>query len=565
MQGIDPAATAWLLASTALVLLMTPGLAIFYGGMVRTTGVLNMIMMSFISIPLVTVAWLVLGYSLSFSDGGNLVGNLEHFGMLGISPRTNHGTVPELLFATFELTFAIITAALISGAIADRAKFSAWMVFVPIWTIVVYSVIAHWVWAPQGWLNKFGSLDYAGGLVVEIASGSSALALAIVLGPRIGFKQDAMRPHNLPFVLLGVGLLWFGWFGFNAGSALAVDGTAAAIFLNTLVAGCLGMLGWLTVEQIRDGKPTTFGAASGVVAGLVAITPSCGYVNTLGALIVGLAAGVVCSFAVGLKFRWNYDDSLDVVGVHFVGGVVGVPLTLLLIWLDPPSGFRSAWWWLTFGPFVVYQIGQMFDDYILTPRIQGKATDLDTPSILFASITGGVLAGLLALTLVVWAFRPADLDPETRRWAIERCTPHPIAAMQAPVRLERFWDQPWKASVIWCIILPAVATESSTSFSVPISRSISAFEMKPYYVGGGSAHALRTAFGVEPVIAAHERNHKTKYRGFDKAGHHIFGFQIFKGTFEIRARRKTKIVNRDHVAAEHADNIAGEHEKWQHE
>ena len=330
MQGIDPAATAWLLASTALVLLMTPGLAIFYGGMVRTTGVLNMIMMSFISIPLVTVAWLVLGYSLSFSDGGNLVGNLEHFGMLGISPRTNHGTVPELLFATFELTFAIITAALISGAIADRAKFSAWMVFVPIWTIVVYSVIAHWVWAPQGWLNKFGSLDYAGGLVVEIASGSSALALAIVLGPRIGFKQDAMRPHNLPFVLLGVGLLWFGWFGFNAGSALAVDGTAAAIFLNTLVAGCLGMLGWLTVEQIRDGKPTTFGAASGVVAGLVAITPSCGYVNTLGALIVGLAAGVVCSFAVGLKFRWNYDDSLDVVGVHFVGGVVGVLLIGLL-------------------------------------------------------------------------------------------------------------------------------------------------------------------------------------------------------------------------------------------
>ncbi|MEZ0051947.1 Amt family ammonium transporter [Mycobacterium sp. MAA66] len=330
MQGIDPAATAWLLASTALVLLMTPGLAIFYGGMVRTTGVLNMIMMSFISIPLVTVAWLVLGYTLSFSGGGGFIGDLEHFGMLGIGPRTNHGTVPELLFATFELAFAIITAALISGAIADRAKFSAWMVFVPVWTIVVYSVIAHWVWAPDGWLAKFGALDFAGGLVVEIASGASALALAIVLGPRIGFKQDAMRPHNLPFVLLGVGLLWFGWFGFNAGSALTADGMASAIFLNTLVAGCLGMLGWLTVEQIRDGKPTTFGAASGVVAGLVAITPSCGYVNTLGALVVGLAAGVVCSFAVGLKFKFNYDDSLDVVGVHFVGGVVGVLLIGLL-------------------------------------------------------------------------------------------------------------------------------------------------------------------------------------------------------------------------------------------
>jgi len=330
VQGIDPAATAWLLASTALVLLMTPGLAIFYGGMVRTTGVLNMIMMSFISIPLVTVAWLVLGYTLAFSDGDGFLGNLEHIGMLGISPSTTHGTVPELLFATFQLTFAIITAALISGAIADRAKFSAWMVFVPIWAIVVYSVIAHWVWGPDGWLAKMGALDYAGGLVVEIASGASALALAIVLGPRIGFKQDAMRPHNLPFVLLGVGLLWFGWFGFNAGSALAANGTAAAIFLNTPVAGCLGMLGWLTVEQIRDGKPTTFGAASGVVAGLVAITPSCGTVNTLGALVVGLLAGVICSFAVGLKFKLNYDDSLDVVGVHFVGGVVGVVLIGLL-------------------------------------------------------------------------------------------------------------------------------------------------------------------------------------------------------------------------------------------
>lgn len=326
MSQIDPAATAWLLASTALVLLMTPGLAIFYGGMVRTTGVLNMIMMSFISIPLVTVAWLVVGYSLAFSGGGGFIGNLEHIGMAGINPGTAHGAVPELLFATFQLTFAIITAALVSGAIADRARFAAWMVFVPVWAIVVYAVVAHWVWAPSGWLARLGVLDYAGGLVVEIVSGSSALALALVLGPRIGFKKEAMRPHNLPFVLLGVGLLWFGWFGFNAGSALAANGTAAAIFLNTLIAGCMGMLGWLTVEQIRDGKPTTFGAASGVVAGLVAITPSCGTVNTIGAVVVGAAAGVVCSFAIGLKFRFGYDDSLDVVGVHFVGGVVGVLL-----------------------------------------------------------------------------------------------------------------------------------------------------------------------------------------------------------------------------------------------
>ncbi len=332
MNQIDPAATAWLLASTALVLLMTPGLAIFYGGMVRTTGVLNMIMMSFIAIPLVTVAWLLAGYSLAFSDSraGGAIGSLAHVGLSGITPDSVHGQIPELLFVTFQLTFAIITAALVSGAIADRAKFMAWVVFVPLWVIVVYSVVAHWVWAPDGWMMRWGVLDYAGGLVVEIVSGASALALALVLGPRIGFKKEAMRPHNLPFVLLGVGLLWFGWFGFNAGSALAANGTAAAIFLNTLVAGCLGMLGWLTVEQVRDGKPTTFGAASGVVAGLVAITPSCGTVTTFGAALVGVAAGVVCAFAIGLKFRFGYDDSLDVVGVHFVGGVVGVLLIGLL-------------------------------------------------------------------------------------------------------------------------------------------------------------------------------------------------------------------------------------------
>ena len=331
-MDIDPAATAWLLTSTALVLLMTPGLAIFYGGMVRTTGVLNMIMMSFISIPLVTVAWLLVGYSLAFSDGGvrGFVGGLTHAGLQGIGPDTARGAVPELLYVTFQLSFAIITAALVSGAIADRAKFAAWMVFVPIWSVAVYAVVAHWVWAPGGWLFEMGVLDYAGGLVVEIVSGSSALALALVLGPRLGFKVEAMRPHNLPFVLLGVGLLWFGWFGFNAGSALAADGMASAILLNTLLAGCLGMLGWLSVEQFRDGKPTTFGAASGVVAGLVGITPSCGTVNPLGAAIVGLLAGIVCSFAIGLKFKLNYDDSLDVVGVHFVGGVVGMLLIGLL-------------------------------------------------------------------------------------------------------------------------------------------------------------------------------------------------------------------------------------------
>ncbi len=336
-SSIDPAATAWLLASTALVLLMTPALAVFYGGMVRSTGVLNMLMMSFVAIPLVTVVWLLLGYTLAFGPdaGGGLIGNLSHIALTGIDPGTVHsvgpkGGIPELLYVSFELTFAILTAALVSGAIADRAKFSAWMVFVPLWTLLVYAPIAHWVWGPHGWLASFGALDFAGGMVVEIASGASALALALVLGPRVGFKLDAMRPHNLPFVLLGAGILWFGWFGFNAGSALQPGGIAAAVFLNTLVAGCLGMLGWLAVERIRDGRPTTFGAASGAVAGLVAITPSCGSVNTLGAVVVGLIAGVVCSFAVSWKFKAGYDDSLDVVGVHFIGGIAGTLLIGLL-------------------------------------------------------------------------------------------------------------------------------------------------------------------------------------------------------------------------------------------
>ncbi|MEX3099968.1 MULTISPECIES: ammonium transporter [unclassified Streptomyces] len=321
--------TAWLLAATALVLLMTPGLALFYGGMVRTKSVLNMLMMSFVSIALVTVVWLAAGYSLVFGDdaGAGLIGGLAHAGMAGITPDSVQGTVPTLLFATFQLTFAIITAALISGAIADRAKFGAWLVFVPLWTLLVYVPIAHWVWGPGGWiLEKLGALDFAGGLPVEITSGASGLALAIVVGPRLGFKKDAMRPHNLPMVVLGAGLLWFGWFGFNAGSALGANGLAAAAFLNTLAAGCTGLLGWLFVEHQRDGHPTTLGAASGAVAGLVAITPSCGSVSLLGALVIGLAAGVVCSYAVGWKFRFGYDDSLDVVGVHLVGGVIGTLL-----------------------------------------------------------------------------------------------------------------------------------------------------------------------------------------------------------------------------------------------
>lgn len=327
--AVDTGDTAWLLAATALVLLMTPGLALFYGGMVRAKSVLNMLMMSFVSIALVTVVWLAAGYSLAFGDDafGGLVGGLGHLGLAGIDPGSVHGTVPTLLFVTFQLTFAIVTAALVSGAVADRTKFAAWLVFVPVWTLLVYVPVTHWVWGPGGWVHdRLGALDFAGGLPVEITSGASGLALCLVLGPRLGFKRDAMRPHSLPMVVLGAGLLWFGWFGFNAGSALGANGLAAAAFLNTLAAGCTGLLGWLFVEQRRDGHPTTLGAASGAVAGLVAVTPACGTVSMPGALVTGLAAGVLCSYAVSWKFRLHFDDSLDVVGVHLVGGIVGTVL-----------------------------------------------------------------------------------------------------------------------------------------------------------------------------------------------------------------------------------------------
>ncbi|MFG2820395.1 ammonium transporter [Kitasatospora sp. NPDC048365] len=327
--GLDTGDTAWLLACTALVLLMTPALALFYGGMVRTKSVLNMIMMSFVSIAVVTVVWLLAGYTLAFGDDafGGLIGNLDHLGMAGITPASLTGHVPTLLFAAFQLTFAILTAALISGAIADRARFGAWVVFTAVWTLLVYVPVAHWVFAPGGWIvSKLGALDFAGGTVVEINCGASGLALALLLGPRIGFKKEAMRPHSLPLVLLGAGLLWFGWFGFNAGSAMGANGLAAAALLNTQAAGCTGLLGWLLVEKRRDGHATTLGAASGAVAGLVAITPSCGSVDLLGALAIGLAAGLVCSYAVSWKFRFGFDDSLDVVGVHFVAGVIGTAL-----------------------------------------------------------------------------------------------------------------------------------------------------------------------------------------------------------------------------------------------
>jgi len=331
--------TAWVLASTALVLLMAPGLAIFYGGMTRAKSTLNMMMMTFASIGIVSIVWVVYGWSLGFGDSGSafygafsLTGIREAIGSL-----TNNGGVygiPLLAFAGFQLMFAIVTVALVSGAIADRAKFGTWCVFVLVWVTLVYLPVAHWVFdlgtkqpdgtiTGAGWLASLGLEDFAGGTVVEICSGAAGLALALVLGRRHGFGRHPYRPHNLPLVLLGAGLLWFGWLGFNAGSALGANDLAAIVLLNTQVAGAAGMGGWLLVEKVRDGRPTSLGAASGAVAGLVAITPSGGFVEPWAAALVGLVAGIVCSYAVSVKHRLGYDDSLDVAGVHMVGGIVG--------------------------------------------------------------------------------------------------------------------------------------------------------------------------------------------------------------------------------------------------
>ncbi|MFI1313604.1 ammonium transporter [Streptomyces albidoflavus] len=332
MNGAD---TAFVLISAALVMLMTPGLAFFYGGMVRVKSALNMLMMSLISMGIVAILWVLYGYSLTFGDdiGGGLLGNFDHIGLKGIDPTTLTGGdegIPVIAFALFQLMFATLTPALMSGALADRVKFSAWALFIALWVTVVYFPVAHWVWQEDGWLYQLDVIDFAGGTAVHINAGVGALAAVLVVGRRIGFKKDPMRPHNLPLVVLGAALLWFGWFGFNAGSALAADGTAATMAFNTQVATGAAMLGWLIYERIRHGAFTTLGAASGAIAGLVAITPSGAHVNAFGAILIGLIAGALCSWAVSLKYKLGYDDSLDVVGVHLVGGVIGTLLVGVL-------------------------------------------------------------------------------------------------------------------------------------------------------------------------------------------------------------------------------------------
>jgi Amt family ammonium transporter len=341
---VDTGDTAWVLVSAALVLFMTPGLALFYGGMVRAKSVLNMMMMSFGALALISVLWVLYGYSTAFGDdvGGGLLGNpFEFFGLSSLigtagldgafAPDNLVFTIPSLAFVAFQGVFAILTVALISGAIADRARFGPWMVFAGVWATLVYFPVAHWVFAfdgaeseTGGWIaNDLLAIDFAGGTAVHVNAGAAGLALALVLGRRRGFGRDPMRPHNLPLVMIGAGILWFGWIGFNSGSALAANGQAAEVFVTTLAATGAATLGWLLTEKLRDGHATSLGAASGVVAGLVAITPACSSVTPLGALAVGLVAGVLCALAVGLKYRLGYDDSLDVVGVHLVGGLWG--------------------------------------------------------------------------------------------------------------------------------------------------------------------------------------------------------------------------------------------------
>jgi Amt family ammonium transporter len=326
-EAANPGDTAWMLISTALVLIMLPGLALFYAGMVRSKNVLSTSMHTFAAMAIIGVQWVVIGYSLAFGGEGPFIGGLCNMFLAGITPDSVTGTIPTYVFAMFQGMFAIITAALISGAVAGRMKFSAYCIFILLWSTLVYDPLAHWVWGSGGWLLEMGALDFAGGTVVHLSSGLSALLLAIFLGKRHGFPHERMAPHNLPMTLLGAGLLWFGWFGFNAGSALSAGGSAALAFTTTQTAAAAGALSWLLVEWRLAGKPSALGAASGIVAGLVVITPAAGFVTPGWALVMGLMAGAVCYGGVMLKHKIGYDDSLDAFGVHGIGGAFGAVAT----------------------------------------------------------------------------------------------------------------------------------------------------------------------------------------------------------------------------------------------
>jgi len=328
---ISAADTAWLLTASALVMLMTPGLAFFYGGMVRSKNVLNTLLLSFIALAVITLEWAVIGYSMAFGqDIGSIIGGSNHLFLkgVGLQPSPDYATtVPALVFMVFQMMFAIITPALISGAIVERMKFSAYVWFILLWALFVYNPVCHWVWGKGGWLAKMGALDFAGGTVVHINAGISALVASILLGKRKGYPKEYFIPHNLGLTAIGAGLLWFGWFGFNAGSALAADQTAALAFVTTHIAAAAASFSWIIAEWKHTGKPSTLGAVSGLVAGLVAITPAAGFVSPRGAIFIGLGAGVVCFIAVVLKGKLGYDDSLDAFGVHGIGGMWGAIAT----------------------------------------------------------------------------------------------------------------------------------------------------------------------------------------------------------------------------------------------
>jgi Amt family ammonium transporter len=388
---LDSGNTAWVLVSAALVLFMIPGLALFYGGMVRAKHVLAMLMQNFFAIGLVSVLWAVVAYSLAFGGTGRFVGNFDFAWVRDLARTAPPGvelSIPPGLYAGYQLMFAIITPALITGAVADRMRFGAWSWFCGLWLIVVYAPIAHWVFAPSGWLFRRGALDFAGGTVVHVNAGIAALAAVLVLGRRRGWPQTPMPPHSLPLTLLGTGILWFGWFGFNAGSALGADELAVQALINTQLAAAAGLLGWLALERLRSGHATTLGAASGAVAGLVAITPCAGFVGGMSPIWIGLIAGAVCQAAVSLKYRFGYDDSLDVVGVHLVGGLVGSLLLGCFADTGVNAGGRDGLFvgggWGLLGEQTLAVAATMVFSFVLTTVIL---------VVLRAALPGGIRAG----------------------------------------------------------------------------------------------------------------------------------------------------------------------------
>jgi ammonium transporter, Amt family len=390
---IDTGDTAWMLASSALVMLMTPGLAFFYGGLVRAKNSLNTMMMSYIALGLISVLWAVIGYSLAFAPGSGILGGFGYAFLNGVGQADVYPTaptIPHLAFMIFQAMFAIITPALISGAIAERMKFTAYVVFIALWSLVVYSPLAHMVWSPDGFLFKMGALDFAGGTVVHISAGVAALVAAIILGPRRGFGKTAFAPHNVPFVLLGAGLLWFGWFGFNAGSAVGSNGLAASAFVTTNMGAAAAMLMWSLLEIFRHGKPTAVGAATGAVVGLVAITPAAGFVSPMAALAIGAIGAAVSFTAIQAKTRFNLDDSLDVFWCHGLGGITGALLT---------------------GVFAQKSINSLGSGLI-----DGNAGQLGTQAL--AVLTAVVLSGVGTAVIIyaikaIMGLRPSNKDEET--------------------------------------------------------------------------------------------------------------------------------------------------------